>query len=66
MSASILSQFLFAAQDAGMTHGDYVYFTYKTAVPSPYVTAPWILVNMTGQNVTYRKQAFYALKQVRT
>ena len=64
VTPSVLGQFLFAAQDAGMTQGDYVYFKYFPAVPSAITVAPWTSLNLTGQNVTYRKQAFYSLKEV--
>jgi len=61
-----MGEFLFAAQDAGMMNGDYAFFSYNPPLPSTYNSAPWMAMNMTGQNVTYRTQAFYAIKQVTT
>ena len=60
---SVIGQFLFAAQDADMTSGDYAFFTFTETVTEEF-TQPWTACNLTGQNLTYRLQAFYSLKQV--
>ena len=62
-TASVIGQFLFAAQDADMTSGDYAFFTFTETVTEEF-TQPWTACNLTGQNLTYRLQAFYSLKQV--
>ena len=59
---SVIGQFLFAAQDAGMTSGDYAYFTFS-ALPSSDVTDPWSAYSTSEQNMTHRMAAFYAFKQ---
>ena len=59
----MIGQFLFAAQDADMASGDYAFFTFSEAVTEEF-TQPWTACNLTGQNYTYRLQAFYSLKQV--
>jgi hypothetical protein len=58
-----MGQFLFRAQDLKMTNGDYVFFT-NTAATIPDEQHPWLAFNMTGQNLTYRLEAFYAVKEV--
>ena len=44
-----------------MTNGDYVFLFFNDTINRQ----PWTTFDMTGQNVDYRKQAFYAVKQVR-
>lgn len=60
-----MGQFLFRAQDLNMTNGEYVFFTMATA-PVAKDKQPWTSFNMTGQNLTYRKEALYAMKQVQS
>ena len=62
-TVSVVGQFLFTAQDLGLIGSDYAYFTF-TSLTTSAVTQPWTAYNMTGQNLTYRMQAFYFLKQV--
>ena len=47
-----------------MTQGDYAFFSFSPTVSEATVNQPWIAYNLTGQNLTYRYQAFSALKLV--
>lgn len=60
----VMGEFLFRAQDLEMTNGDYVFLTMTTATIDD-DKHPWLSFNMTGQNLTYRMEAFYAVKEVR-
>ena len=55
---------MYAAQDRGMTRGDYVFIYYRL-LPEGYTERPWgNEADYTVEELAYRKQAFYALKQV--
>ena len=58
-----MGRFLFRAQDLNMTNGDYVFYTDPTATLAD-DRQPWLSFNLTGQNMTYRTEAFYAMKEV--
>jgi len=60
---SVMVRFLFAAQDKGMTNGDYAFITFA-ALPSEATSTPWAAVNISEQNLTYRMKAFNAFKEV--
>lgn len=62
-SISVLQSYLFAAQDKGMTSGDYAFFTFSDIVSSA-TFQPWTAFNVTDDDIQYRMQAFYAVKQV--
>jgi hypothetical protein len=61
---SVMQQLLFAAQDANMTNNDYAWFTFYAPTNVTSTVTPWTAFNMSGQDADYRKQAFYAVKQV--
>jgi hypothetical protein len=62
--AASAKQFLFRAQDANMTNGDYVFFTFAPNVDTS-VLQPWASWNLTVQDAAYRKTIFGSVKQVR-
>jgi len=59
-----MQQLLFAAQDAGMTGGDYAFFTYLNLASSS-TLSPWMSYNMSDEEVGRRMHAFGVLKLVR-
>jgi hypothetical protein len=64
-SFDVANSLIFTAQDMNMTNGDYAFFTWG-AVPFPWITEPWLMfTNVTAEKMNYRKQAMYAVKQVR-
>jgi len=64
VQVTVMIRFMFAAQDQGMTNGDYAFFTYASVANINIVT-PWALWNLSTKSVTsHRMQAFNTFKQV--
>lgn len=63
-NAFVMGELLFRAQDLNMTNGEYVFYTMTTGTITD-DRQPWTSFNMTGQNWTYRREAFYAMKEVK-
>ena len=59
-----MARFLFRAQDRNMTNGDFAYFTFR-AMRSFITDRPWNLYVDDPADLPRRRQAFYAVKQVR-
>ena len=59
------NKILFAAQDAGMTNGDYVFIYYTITPNSEGLEEPWgDRAKYSVEELAHRSKAFYALKQV--
>jgi len=63
-AVAIMQRFLFRAQDLDMTNGDYAFFTFTSLYAASATEQPWSRYDLTGEDVQYRLQAFYSLKQV--
>jgi len=59
-----MARFLFRAQERNMTNGDFAYFTFR-AMRSFITDRPWNLYVDDPADLPRRRQAFYAVKQVR-
>ena len=60
---SVMAQFLFGAQDKGMTKGDYAFFTFFP-IRKLRTDKPWLFYTDDSKDLRRRRQAFYAVKQV--
>lgn len=59
-----MNRFLAAAQDNGMTDGDYAFFVFTDYITN-YTLQPWtVLIVNSSEDFEHRKQAFCSLKQV--
>ena len=60
----IAMRFLFRAQDHNMTNGDFAFFTLHVLRTSS-TDQPWNEYVVDPEDRSYRRRAFYAVKQVR-
>jgi len=63
-NASVQQSFLYAAQDVGMTNGQYAFFTLANSLPSQLVLSN--SSDKASGNQINRSQAYFAVKQVTT
>jgi len=59
-----MARFLFHAQDHNMTNGDFVFFTFHN-VRRDFTDRPWNVYVSDPKDLSRRRRAFYAVKQVR-
>ena len=62
-TSSVMTNFIWKAQDMGLTNGEYAFFTI-VAYPSATTMTPWLVANISNSTAAYRQKAYYAVKQV--
>jgi len=60
-----MGRFLIRAQNQNMTNGDFAFFTWQPVRVKLLTYQPWTLLFEDPVDVPRRRQAFYAVKQVR-
>ena len=58
-----MGRFLFRAQDLNMTNGEYAFFTFR-AIRNADIEQPWNKYVSDSDDLSHRRQAFYAVKEV--